>query len=313
MTNRNLLGLNMSTAQTRNQRIEKLHKIARKHYTPLAPPSNRTLLEHLIYACCLEDSTTEAADEVFAKLQVNFYDWNEVRVTTTAELAQMMKGLWNPEAAATRVRKSLQGLFEAHYSFDIDALKKENLGKAQEQIAKYRGVSPFGVSYVTQHALGGHSIPLDQAMLALLFTVGIITAEERNQGKAPGLERTIPKNKGVEFASVVHQLAVDFLNSPFNPNLRKILMQIDATAGERFPKRGGTKSKEPVVVERKTDKPAKAAAKETVTKHPMKPAASKKKPPTPKPAKSSGKPKPKPSAKPKAKTALSKLSKRKPR
>ncbi|HMP78956.1 MAG TPA: hypothetical protein PKD54_05855 [Pirellulaceae bacterium] len=305
----------MSAAQTRNQRIEKLHKVARRLYSPVAPPSHRTLLEHLIYACCLEDSKADAADEVFAKLQVNYYDWNEVRVTTTAELAQLMKGVTDPEAAAIRVRKSLQGLFEAHYSFDIDALKKENLGKAQELIAKYRGVSPFGLSYVTQHALGGHSIPLDRCMLSLLFTVGVISAEEQAQGKAPGLERTIPKNKGIEFASVTHQLAVDFAASPFNPNLRKTLLQIDPTASERFPKRGGSKAKEPEAPERKPKetKSSKAATKPSTAKPAAKPTTSKKKGPPKKEIRSTTKNQAKSPTKGKPKTPLNRISKRKPR
>lgn len=259
----------MSTAQTRNQRIEKLHKTARKLHAPIAPPSNRTLLEHLIYACCLEDSTYDAADDVFARLQVNYYDWNEIRVTTTAELAELMKPLYDPQAAATRVRKSLQGMFETHYSFDIDLLKKENVGKAQEVILKYRGVTPFVLAYVTQHALGGHAIPLDQAFLQLLYVVGIISEEERAQGKATGLERAIPKNKGIEFASATHQLAVAFLASPFNTNLRKTLTQIAPDAADRFPKRGG-KTKE--VTTAITESPAEPTPKPKGSKTPSKPA-----------------------------------------
>jgi endonuclease-3 len=233
----------MTSVANRAEKYNKLYKIARKHFQPVLPPSNRSVLEHIVYACCLEDSTYESADEVFAKLLENYFDWNEIRVTTSLELAEIMKGLHDPHVAATRLRKALQGLFESRYSFDAEFLKKENLGKAMELLSKYKGCSTFGVGYVAQLALNGHSIPADHAMLSLMYVVGAITTEEMAQQKIPGLERTIPKNKGPEFSSLVHQLAVSFLASPFEKSIRDLVLQIDPTADERFPKRGGGRKK----------------------------------------------------------------------
>ena len=238
----------MTALANRAEKFNKLYKVVKKYYQPVLSPANRTVLEHLVYACCLEDSTHEAADEVLAKLQVDYFDWNEIRVTTSLELAELMKGLYDPLAAAGRLRKVLHGLFESKYSFDAEFLKKENLGKAIEQLDKYKGISPFVVATVAQLALGGHSIPVDQALLSLMYTIGAISEEEQKQGKIPGLERTIPKNKGPEFASLVHQLAVAFHANPQDKNVRDIILQIDSEAAERFPKRssGRKKPDEPV-------------------------------------------------------------------
>lgn len=286
----------MSAAANRTDRVNKLFKLARKRHNPVAPPANRSVLDHLLFSCCLEDSTVEAADEVFARLQVEYYDLNEVRVTTTAELAELMKRLSDPQAAAARVRKALHGVFEAHYNFDIEVLKKENLGKAQEMLSKYRGISPFSIAYVTQHALGGHAIPIDESMLMLCYTLGIVTEAEFQQKKVPGLERIIPKNKGVEFAGCVHPLAVEFYQSPHNKDYRALLLQIAPDAGDRFPKRGGgrkpgapepavaepTPIPAPVVAAKPSTKPVEAVAAKTAKKKKGEPAA----PPPPPPAKS---------------------------
>ncbi|MFO0455115.1 MAG: hypothetical protein ACK5Z0_03830 [Planctomycetota bacterium] len=238
----------MTALANRAEKFNKLYKVVKKYYQPVLSPANRTVLEHLVYACCLEDSTYEAADEVLAKLQVDYFDWNEIRVTTSLELAELMKGLHDPLAAAGRLRKVLHGLFESKYSFDAEFLKKENLGKAIEQLEKYKGISPFVVATVAQLALGGHSIPVDQALLSLMYTIGAISEEEQKQGKIPGLERTIPKNKGAEFASLVHQLAVAFHSNSQDKKIRDIILQIDSEAAERFPKRssGRKKPDEPV-------------------------------------------------------------------
>jgi endonuclease-3 len=232
------------SAKNRADLINKLYKYVKKNYTVIPTPSNRTVLDHMLYGCCLENSTTDAADEAFAKLQENFFDWNEVRVTTVAELAEVAKGLSVPTESATSLKKTLHGVFETFYQFDLDFLRKENLSKSVQSFEKFKGVSPFVVSYVAQNGLGGHSIPLDRSMLLLFQVLGIMTEDEVAKGRVPGLERTIPKAKGIEFFSLTHQLAVEFSSGPFRPTVREKLLKIAPDAKERFPKRGAKKKAE---------------------------------------------------------------------
>ena len=267
------------SATNRAAIINKLFKVAKKHYPPILPPSNRTVLEHMMFACCLENAPYEAADESFARLQEQFFDWNEVRVTTAVELAEVMKQQPDPSESAVLIKKALHGVFETYYNFDLESLKKENLRKTVQQMERFKGVSSFVVSYVAQVALGGHYIPLDRATLNMMVVLGAATEAEIAKGKIPGLERTISKSKGVEFTSIVHQLAAAFHKSKFNKDIRNILLSIAPDATERFPKRGGRKKKavEPVAKPAKKttqSKPAKkAAAKEVPVK--KKPAAKK--------------------------------------
>ena len=256
------------SAKNRADLIVKLYKAVKKDFQPITPPSSRTVIDHAIYACVLENSTAEEADESLAKLQENYFDWNEVRVTTDRELATTVKSLTDPLAAATRVKKMLYGIFETYYQFDLEFLKKENLGKAVQSFDKMVGVTPFAISYISQHGLGGHSIPTDKALLDLMYVLGIISEDEAAKGKVPGLERAIPKAKGMEFSSLVHQLAVAFHKTPFSNSVRNQILKIDSSAKDRFPKRGGKKKEEA--------KPAKKAAAKPPAKAASKPAAAKK-------------------------------------
>ena len=298
-------------AKNRGDLFTKLHKIVKKEYSLIATPSNRTVLEHMIYGAVLEDATFEAADEAFAKLQENFYDWNEVRVTTRNELAELMKSVNKPAEAASRVKKSLHGVFEKYYQFDLEFLKKENLSKAVQSMETFTGVSAFTIAYTAQNGLGGHSIPIDQSFMNLMYAIGAISEKELKNRKITGLERTIPKAKGIEFSVLVHQLAVAFTSAPFSSNVRNIILKVSSDAKDRFPKRGAKKKPVAEVVEEKPEKPEKPAAKPTkkVAKSPAKPAkktkaAVKKKAAAKKskPAAKKAKPKAKPKAKAKAKT-----------
>ncbi len=255
-------------APNRSALINKTYKVLKKHYTPVLPPADRSVLEHLLYACCLQNASPEAADEAFAKLQQAFFDWNEVRVTTVIELAETMSAVPDAAEAATRLKRSLQHIFEANYAYDIEELKKQNLGKAAKELEMVRGTTPFTVAYVTQHGLGGHSIPVAAGVVQSLKVIGVISDAEAKKRRVPGLERAIPKTKGVEFASLLHQLGADYYVSRHSTRLRSILLEINPKAKERLPKRR-SKIEEPEVA----GKPAKskAPAKASTKKEPAKP------------------------------------------
>ena len=308
--------------------LTKAHRILKQHYKLVPPPGERPLLEHMLYACCLENAPFETAEKVYDHLHKAFFDWNEVRVSTLTELTEAMHNLPDPPASASNLKRILQAVFETTYSFEIEAFKKQNLGQAIKQLEKLGGASPFVVGYVTQAALGGHSIPLDRGALDVLYVLGVISQSESQTGKVSGLERIIPKNKGVEFGALLHQLAADYVANPFSPNVRKLLLSINADAKDRFPKRGAKKEPEkppqpaPVAAPKgkaQSTKPAEAAAAKSsdkqrekhVEKHPEKP-DDKKKPAAKAPAARPGAAKPHPVSA-KRKPPAKQIAKRKPR
>ena len=195
---------------TRVEKFEQLHKSLKKHFKFNEVSVERTVLEHLLYACCLEDARSEQADEAFAKLQQSYFDWNEVRVTTTIELSDVLSSLPNPAAAGHRIKRCLQSLFETRYQFDLEDMKKANLGKATEEMQAWQGMTPFVLNYASQHALGGHAIPIDSSAVDALWAAGILTDAEAEKKSVSGAERAIPKNKGEEFASLLHQFGIEF-------------------------------------------------------------------------------------------------------
>jgi endonuclease III len=220
-------------------------KVLRKHFKPVPPVKDRTLLEQLLFACLLEDSPSETAEQVFASLKRDYFDWNEVRVSTIRELSEVLKPLVHSSAAAARLKQTLHSVFESVYQFDIETLKKQNIGQTVKQLEKYNGTSPFVVSYVTQMALGGHAIPINHGALVALHTVGVISDDEFAKGVVPGLERAVPKSKGVEVGSLMHQLGVEVGRSPYGPNARKLMLEIDPNCKDRLPKRATQRPAQP--------------------------------------------------------------------
>ena len=224
------------SSKNRGDRIQLLQKVVSKHFTPVLAPKDRNILEHLIYACCLEDAPYDLADEAFHRLQEFFVDWNEVRVTTVTELVEHLSNLPAPAAAATRVKKCLQSIFETRYSFDVEELAKMNQGKAIAELEKLAGMSKFVLNYVTQNAFGGHAIPVSGNIVKILVATEIMSDSEAEKGQIPGLERTVPKTKGAEFASCLHQFGLLVASSPGGKNAKAFLKEAGAPEKKEKPK-----------------------------------------------------------------------------
>jgi endonuclease-3 len=225
------------TAVSRTTQFAKVLKVLKKHYKPAPGTADRAVIEHLVFACCLEDAHHDAAEEAFAALVHTFFDWNEVRVTSISELAEVMACLPDPRTAANRVKRVLHAVFENTFNFDLEDLRKKNLGPTVKWLEKLDGTSGFTVAYTVQAALGGHAIPIDAGTMAALRVLDLVTEKDAAAGVVPGIERAVAKAKGMEFGSLLHELGADFAANPYSANIREILLQIEPECQSRLPKR----------------------------------------------------------------------------
>ncbi|QDT69974.1 hypothetical protein MalM25_29180 [Planctomycetes bacterium MalM25] len=251
-------------ASNRASRLTKLVADLKKRFKP-SLPEDRPLFETLLYASLVENSTHEAAAKALAELEKDYFDWNEVRVSSRAELAERLKPLNDPAESADRLKRTLQSAFETIFGFDMESYKKQNLGQAVKQIAAFDGATPFVVAYVTQRGLSGHAIAVNSGVLLALQVMEIITEAEAKKQVVPGLERAIPKNKGVEAQALLHELGVEVSRSPYSPAVRKLLTELDPTCKDRLPKRPA-KKEEPKKEKKPATKPVKEAAQEKAPK-----------------------------------------------
>jgi hypothetical protein len=219
--------------------LPKLARALRAAYKPVHPDTTRPLLDQVLFACCLENAPVDAAEKALARILESAFDRNEIRVTTVAELAESLHDLPDPPRAALALRRALQSVFESTYSFSLDHARKHSLAHGMRTLEGLHGLSPFVIHHVASTSLGGHFIPLDHGALAALYVSGLITRQEYDTGKVPGLERIIPKKSGIEFSSLLHQFGIDCLTNLHGATVRKIVQAVNPTAlKDRFPKRG---------------------------------------------------------------------------
>lgn len=179
------------------------------------PVGERPVLEHLIYAVLRENASREAADRAFEALVERFFDWNEIRVSSPHEVAAELGNLPTPLAKSQRIIGLLQEVFEAYFSFDLEALPKKGAKAAARQVARYQASSDFVVAWVTLHCLDGHAVPIDGPMLAALKQLGVVDETEDNPAAVMAqLENQVPKNKAAAFVDMVSTVAHDDSRKP---------------------------------------------------------------------------------------------------
>jgi endonuclease-3 len=226
----------LMAAISKTKKIELLVKILQNQQKSLPNPPERAVLAHLVYAALLENTSFEVADSAYTVLENYFIDWNEIRVSTVNELADTFPMLPDPQAAGERVRRTLQGVFEKTYMFDLEELRRKgkNLGQAIEFLNSIPACTRFMIDYTTQVAFGGHVIPLDEASLRIFRLLDLAQVnKEGTRENVAGLERAIAKKNGLTFSLQLHHFAAGFYNDPELTELRSILKTIDPEAENR--------------------------------------------------------------------------------
>src|ERR1700722_13947 len=100
-----------TTPTNKQKRVGQLFTILGKGVRP-AVDEPRPVLEQFIFAICREGTTREQAENAYRSLQERFFDWNEIRVSSVHELADVLEGLGEAETRAQRIIDFLQEVFE---------------------------------------------------------------------------------------------------------------------------------------------------------------------------------------------------------
>src|SRR3954463_12691805 len=125
--------------QSKAQFLNDVHTLLKKRYKPKAERNapRLTVLEAVVYGICHEDTTREQANQTLSRFKDDFFDWNEVRVSSLEEIQGVLAGLSDPEGRAYRIRRFLRQLFERTYGFTLESLTKKPLREAMKSLQIY--------------------------------------------------------------------------------------------------------------------------------------------------------------------------------
>lgn len=187
------------------------HLFTALKYGKAGDAPTRPVLEQFIFAICREGVTAELAERAFRSLQEQYFDWNEIRVSSPRELAETMDCLPDAENRGQRIIDFLQEVFETTFSFDLESLQKKGLKQAAKQLSRYQAASDYIVASVVRQSLGGHAIPLDPATLRVLRRMALIENDTDDlEALRASLEHQVPKAKGSIFSDTISAVAWEY-------------------------------------------------------------------------------------------------------
>jgi endonuclease-3 len=204
-----MVAANRSKSADKHEVCRKVTVLLKRTYSASPPKQELPVLETLLYAVCLENSTPEQAGAVYARLLNAFHDLNEVRVSSISELNPLFVELSDPEWRAARVKSALQYVFETNYAFDFESLRRKTADLAAKQLAKIPALSPFVRSYVMQHCLDSHVLPIDDRMHAVLVWLGLSEKEQGPDEAGEHLRSFVRKADAPLFCHLLGCLAND--------------------------------------------------------------------------------------------------------
>ncbi|MCA9080429.1 MAG: hypothetical protein KDA58_07710 [Planctomycetaceae bacterium] len=186
----------------------------KKNYKGKVPNSNRSVMETLLFAACLEDSAHDVAEKSFQHLLDGFFDLNEIRVSSVDEIKAFLTPLPDADWKAMRLRESLHHVFEATFSFDLEAVKRKTLDAASKELEGIPHQTSFIRNFVLQSCCGGHVVPVDQTMLQALVWLGLTDATSTIDQAAEELKSATKKSDAPYICYLLKSLAVDPKLSP---------------------------------------------------------------------------------------------------
>jgi len=199
----------MATTINKPRLLKQLYATARKESASLA--EGVPILDQFIYGLCREDASIEQANRAFRNLVERFFDWNEVRVSSTRELEEAFEDLSGAEGRAHRLILFLQEVFETHFSYDLQNLEKKGLKDAAKQLSRYQATNDYLIAWVTQRSLKGHAIPLDPPTLRCARRLGLLDdAHCDSETARTSLEHLVSKAQGSQFTDALSAVSANY-------------------------------------------------------------------------------------------------------
>jgi endonuclease III len=142
-------------------------KMLRDHEAPPREPQDA--LRTLVRAAMSYDVPDHKADDAMKAIEREFVDLNELRVATELEVQEMLGQRYPKiEERVTMITLALNNIFEREHTLSLDRLKEVSRRDARQFLRDLPEIHPFVEAYVMMFAFGGHTFPIDDAILEML-------------------------------------------------------------------------------------------------------------------------------------------------
>jgi hypothetical protein len=195
----------MKNSKEYSKKIQKLYRSLKARYPKVQNPLYDEPLDAIVYGIISENACQREAEAAFKRINENFVDLNDLRVSLTEEVVEAL----GSDTPATRNTASLVGalrfIFDKYNVVSLELLKKMGKRPARQVLEKMGFASSFVVDYCMLTSLRGHAIPLTKKMLEYLRSNRLVDPEA-DEGQIEGfLSRQISAKNAYEFYALLRR------------------------------------------------------------------------------------------------------------
>jgi endonuclease III len=194
----------MKNSKDYSKKIQKLYRSLSRKYPKVQKVSYEIVIDAIIYAVISAEVSERMTESVIKKLADYFVDWNDLRVSRSEEIAEVLgKDNHVTMNIASTITAILNGIFNEYHKISLEALKKIGKRPAKQALEKIDGTSRFVVDYCLLTALGGHAIPLTDKMIKYLRAGEFVNPDADGQQIGGFLAKQISAKNGYEFYALL--------------------------------------------------------------------------------------------------------------
>ncbi len=220
---------------SRQKELKKIYKKLKKRYPdePVVLSRDRKLLEHLVFAVFLENAKFETASAAFDAMERYYIDWNEIRVSTANEIADVVGPIPDATRVGERLRRLLQWIFDATYKFDLEDLRARGRDGVVEFLKTVPFSTPFMNDYAALFGCGEGALPLSEGALRALRLLDFVVVSADGREIVPELDGAFEGDEALDFFFALHELGAEMFDDERRADAMKFLRLIDAAVDER--------------------------------------------------------------------------------
>lgn len=163
------------------------------------PPPPRSPVEQLVVSFLNWETSRRQAEQAWERLMQQLVDINDLRVSLDSELIAII-GEDYPLATqrVIRMREALNEVYRREHDVNMNSIAGKGKKEQRAYLETLPGAPPYVVSQVFLLAFGGHGIPVDRKLVALLAREEVVEAEMSPEDTEAFLLKNIKADEALE-------------------------------------------------------------------------------------------------------------------
>ncbi len=189
----------MKNATEHAKKLRSLLRRTKAAPEPTAQPQE--LLDLMVYAFLLWETTTRQADAAYNRLMRQVVDLNDLRVTDPDDLMLMVGERYSMlEQRIDHLRRALHAVYLSEHAMSLERINALGKRESRAFIEGLDGMVPFVSAYLLLHGLGAHAMPVDETLHAKLVREGAVHEDATIEDAQGFLEHQVKAADGPKVA-----------------------------------------------------------------------------------------------------------------